>query len=176
MPDRTERAQAVDPRGHSPEQEAFLAIVRTAAQLTDQIEQVLRPEGIGTAQYNVLRILRGSEPGGLCRNQVRDRMLTRMPDMTRLLDRMEHAGLVARTRSTDDRRVVTTRITSAGLAVLDRLHDAVLDEHRRRLGHVGSGDLRMLSDLLEQVRRGAGEAAAGSPTTSEPTIRGTASG
>ncbi len=160
MADRPTRAQAGDPPAHGPEQEAFLAIVRTAAQLTDQMEQVLRPEGIGTAQYNVLRILRGSEPAGLCRNQVRDRMLTRMPDMTRLLDRMEHAGLVARTRGTDDRRVVTTRITSAGLDVLDRLHDNVLEEHRRRLAHVGSANLRMLSTLLEQVRRGASEGAA----------------
>ncbi len=168
MADRTNRSAAGDQRGQMPEQEAFLAIVRTAAQLTDQIEQVLRPEGVGTAQYNVLRILRGSEPDGLCRNQVRDRMLTRMPDMTRMLDRMEAAGLVARARSTDDRRVVTTRITSAGLAVLDRLHDAVLEEHRRRLGHLAGADLRVLCDLLAQVRRDS-DAAAVSPA--EPGVR-----
>lgn len=158
MADPTNRSAAGDQRGQMPEQEAFLAIVRTAAQLTDQIEQVLRPEGLGTAQYNVLRILRGSEPHGLCRNQVRDRMLTRMPDMTRMLDRMEAAGLVARARRTDDRRVVTTRITSAGLAVLDRLHDSVLEEHHRRLGHLACADLQQLRELLERVRRGNDDA------------------
>ncbi len=137
------------------EQEAFLGIVRTAAVLTDSFERLLRPEGITTAQYNVLRILRGSQPGGLCRNEVRDRMLTRMPDMTRLLDRMETAGLVMRTRSEDDRRLVTTRITRDGLELLDRLEDAVLDEHRSRFAHIGPDDMRALLALLERVRDGA---------------------
>ena len=96
----------------SAEQEAHLSIVRTASLLTDGLEQVLKPAGLTTAQYNVLRILRGAEPNGLCRNEVRDRMLTRMPDMTRLLDRMEATGLVSRrgTQKTVGRR---TRITAA---------------------------------------------------------------
>src|SRR5687767_12111009 len=79
------------------EQETWLSLVRTASQLNDAMEMLLRPHGLTMSQYNVLRILRGAREG-LCRNEVRDRMLTRMPDMTRLLDRMEEAGFVARCR------------------------------------------------------------------------------
>src|SRR5947207_15543738 len=98
----------------SSEHEAYLNVLRTASALEDGVEQLLRPHGLTCAQYNVLRILRGAGPEGLCRNEVRDRMLTRMSDMTRLLDRMEAAGLVERTRSASDRRLVATRITAAG--------------------------------------------------------------
>jgi DNA-binding MarR family transcriptional regulator len=136
----------------SAEHEAFLSVVRTAAVLSDELEQILKPEGITLAQYNVLRILRGAEPDGLCRNEVRDRMLTRMPDMTRLLDRMENAGLVARTRSETDRRLVTTRITKKALAVLDRVEDAVTEEHRRRFGHLSKAEIRTLIGFLDRVR------------------------
>ncbi len=134
------------------EQEAFLAVVRTAAALTDAIEQVLRPDGLTMAQYNVLRILRGAGPGGLCRNEVRDRMLTRMPDMTRLLDRMEDAGLVVRARSTEDRRLVTTRITPAGADVLERLAEPVAAEHRLRFEALTATETRALVALLDRVR------------------------
>lgn len=136
----------------SPEHEAFLSVLRTAAVLSDELEQILRPEGISLAQYNVLRILRGAEPHGLCRNEVRDRMLTRMPDMTRLLDRMENAGLVARARSQTDRRLVSTRITDRALRVLERVEDAVAEEHRRRFGHLSKSEMRALIGVLERVR------------------------
>jgi DNA-binding MarR family transcriptional regulator len=136
------------------EQEAYLNLVRTAADLTDGMEQVLKPAGISSQQYNVLRILRGAGTEGLCRNDVRDRMLTRMPDMTRLLDRMEAAGLVSRTREAADRRLVTTRITEAGRRVLEDLDDAVAAEHRRRLGHMEPAQLRRLIELLALARDG----------------------
>ena len=96
------------------QQEAYLSVVRTSTALTDAMEDLLKPQGISATQYNVLRILRGAEPEGLCRNALRDRMLTRMPDMTRLLDRMEEAGLVTRSREGEDRRMVLTRITEKG--------------------------------------------------------------
>lgn len=139
----------------SAEHEAFLSVLRTAAVLADELEQVLKPEGLSLAQYNVLRILRGAEPHGLCRNEVRDRMLTRMPDMTRLLDRMESAGLVARARSELDRRLVTTRITDRATQLLQRVEDAVMEEHRRRFGHLSKPEIRALIGLLERVRESA---------------------
>ena len=80
------------------EQEAQLNIIRTGSLLLDDVEQFLKPYGVTATQYNVLRILRGAHPAGLCRNELRDRMLTRMPDVTRLLDRMEEVGLVERER------------------------------------------------------------------------------
>lgn len=134
------------------EQEAHLNVVRTAAVLSDHFEQVLKPAGITGAQFNVLRILRGADPEGLCRNDLRDRMLTRMPDVTRLLDRMEEAGLVTRSRDAEDRRLVTTRITDEGRRLLSDLEEAVVGEHRRRLGHLSEAQLRQLVDLLGLAR------------------------
>ena len=134
------------------EQEAQLSVIRTGAMLMDEIEQFLRPYEITATQYNVLRILRGAEPNGLCRNELRDRMLTRMPDMTRLLDRMEEAGLVTRQRSTADRRLVTTQITKKGRQIVDDLDEAADDQHEKALGHMSEQQLRTLIKLLTIAR------------------------
>jgi DNA-binding MarR family transcriptional regulator len=134
-------------------QEAQLNIGRTEAVLHDAFEQMLKPYGVSATQYNVLRILRGAGAEGLCRNEVRERLLTRMPDVTRLLDRMEHAGLVTRVRSTEDRRLVTTRLTERGRELVDALDAPVAEEHRRRLGHLSDEQLRTLIELLTLTRQ-----------------------
>ena len=136
------------------EQEAYLNVLRTSAALLDGVERLLKPYGLTAAQYNVLRILRGAEPAGLCRNEVRDRMLTRMPDMTRLLDRMEEAGLVARIRSDHDRRLVATHITSAGRKLVDSVTRSINELHQQQLGHLTKKQLGTLIELLELVRQG----------------------
>jgi DNA-binding MarR family transcriptional regulator len=136
-------------------EEAGLNVIRTAAVMTDATDQLLKPHGISSTQYNVLRILRGAEPAGLCRNEVRDRMLTRMPDMTRLLDRMEEAGLVKRSREGEDRRMVLTRITKQGLKLLDELDGPMSRLNKRMLGQLNDAQLRSLSDLLTLVRQGS---------------------
>lgn len=133
-------------------EEAHLNIVRTAAVLTDEFERMIKPHGITATQYNVLRILRGSDKHGLCRNEVRDRLLTRMPDATRLLDRMERAGLISRERETDDRRLVTTRLTKKGRQIVDELDAAVARQHRSRLQHMSEKQLTALNELLTLVR------------------------
>jgi DNA-binding MarR family transcriptional regulator len=134
------------------EQEAFLSLVRTTTQLTDRLDPIFRKAGISGAQYNVLRILMGAEPDGLCRNEVRDRMVTRMPDMTRMLDRMEAAGMVSRERSEEDRRMVRTRITPQGLALVHSIEGDVAAQHTRSLGHLGPERLARLIELLQDVR------------------------
>jgi len=136
------------------EQEALLNVLRTAARLTDAIDGLLKERCLGLAQYNVLRILRGAGAEGLCRNDVRDRMLTRMPDMTRLLDRMEEAGLVTRARDAEDRRMVLTRITPAGRQLLSELDEPVEALNKCRLGSLSDAELRTLIDLLTRVRAG----------------------
>jgi len=133
-------------------QEAQLSVIRTGAMLLDEIERFLKPYEITATQYNVLRILRGAEPNGLCRNELRDRMLTRMPDMTRLLDRLEDAGLVARARQDEDRRMVRSRISSAGLQLLAELDNVTQDEEKRRFSHLNDQQLRTLIDLLALAR------------------------
>ena len=134
------------------EEEAYLNIVRTASQLTDAVELLLKPRGITLVQYNVLRILRGSEPDGLCRNELRERMLNRMPDVTRLLDRMEESGLVVRSREEEDRRQVRTRLTPRARRLVDDLDAVVTEEHQRLLGHVSDAELKTLVQLLTAVR------------------------
>jgi DNA-binding MarR family transcriptional regulator len=138
------------------QQEAYLSVVRTSTALTDGMEDLLKPRGISATQYNVLRILRGSGSDGLCRNALRDRMLTRMPDMTRLLDRMEEAGLVVRVREGEDRRMVMTRITQKGRQLLEDLDAPVMALHRKQMAGLTDVQLRSLSDLLTLVRDGGG--------------------
>jgi DNA-binding MarR family transcriptional regulator len=135
------------------EVEASLSIKRTAAELDYRGAELLKPWGITGTQYNALRILRGAGAGGLCRNEIRDRLIARVPDATRLLDRLEEMGLVTRVREGEDRRFVLTRITPAGLDLLEQLHDRVIALHHEQLGHLGAAKLRLLIDLLGEVRR-----------------------
>lgn len=136
----------------SVQQEALLSVERTAAMLGHAVAEALRPYGVTPTQYNVLRILRGAGEGGLCRNEVRDRMITPVPDVTRLLDRLDEAGLIGRTRGTEDRRQMRTEITAAGLELLARLEGPVEQIHRELLGHVDERALAQLVKLLAEVR------------------------
>jgi DNA-binding MarR family transcriptional regulator len=132
--------------------EAQLAIVRTGLCLTDDFEKALRPHGVTAAQFNVLRILRGADRPGLCRNEIRDRLVNRMPDVTRLLDRMEHAGLIDRERSSEDRRMVHTRITRDGLRLLDSVEADVAAAQDRPFVDMPEEDVARLIELLKNVR------------------------
>lgn len=134
------------------EAEVHLNIERTAAVLGHAFAERLKPFGITSTQYNVLRILRGAGAEGLCRNEVRDRLVAQVPDVTRLLDRLEDAGLIERERSTADRRLVSTRITDQGLALLRKLDQPVLDMHRELLGHLSEKQLKTLVELLALAR------------------------
>jgi DNA-binding MarR family transcriptional regulator len=136
------------------EQEALLSIERTAAVLMHAFADSLKAYEITPTQYNVLRILRGAGQEGLCRNDIRDRLVTPVPDVTRLLDRMEEGGLVERERAESDRRLVTTRITREGLAMLKRLDGPVAETHKRHLGHLSPTQLRTLIALLAAAREG----------------------
>jgi DNA-binding MarR family transcriptional regulator len=136
----------------SAEQEAFLNLQRTADVLMSRMAEVLKTQGVSPTQYNVLRILRGAGEEGLPCGAVAERMITRDPDITRLLDRLEKQGLITRARDTRDRRVVMARISDKGLKVADALDEPVGRELKRQLGHLGKQKLDQLIALLEQVR------------------------
>jgi len=138
----------------STEAEAHLNIERTAAVLGHAFAEQLKPFGVTSTQYNVLRILRGAGGDGLCRNEIRDRLVAQVPDVTRLLDRLEASGLIERKRSTTDRRLVSTQITPAGLALLDRLDQPVVGMHHKLLGHLTEDQLQSLIGLLALARDG----------------------
>ena len=134
------------------EEEAAVSLARTAALLQHAGEELLGRYGITQTQYNVLRILRGAGANGLCRAEVGERMINRVPDVTRLLDRMEDARLVERERGEEDRRYVTARITPEGLKILTRLDQPLHDFLEAKLSHMGQGKLRTLIDLLAEAR------------------------
>jgi DNA-binding MarR family transcriptional regulator len=136
------------------EQEAHLNLERTTAVLGHAFAEALKRFDITPTQYNVVRILRGAGTGGLCRNEVRDRMIAQVPDVTRLLDRLEGAGLIARERQTSDRRQVLTLITQKGIDLLEELDEPVLAMHKRALGHMSPEQLGQLSELLTIARGG----------------------
>ena len=136
------------------EEEVFLDLLRTTDLLGRRVAMVLKPDDISGNQYNVLRILRGS-PDGLTCGEIASRMITRDPDITRLLDRLEKRNLISRCRETKDRRMVMTRISPEGLKLLGRLDQPVEEAHRKQLGHLGRERLRALTELLHAARRSA---------------------
>ncbi len=148
-----EAAQGKKKRRHagSPEEAAFLELARTTDMLSRGPIQVLKAEGLSPTQYNVLRILRGAPEGLLC-GEIASRMITRDPDITRLLDRLEKRKLIARCREAKDRRTVMARITAEGLKLLARLDEPVQAAHRKQLGHLGREQLRALTELLRVTR------------------------
>jgi DNA-binding MarR family transcriptional regulator len=133
------------------EEVAFLDLLRTTDLLSRRLAQVLKTEDLSPTQYNVLRILRGS-PEGLPCGEISNHMITRDPDITRLLDRLEKRGLISRGREAKDRRMVLARITPEGLKILARLDEPVQKTHRKQLGHLGRERLRQLSELLHAAR------------------------
>lgn len=130
----------------------FVAIQKAADALGLEAQQLIKPHGLTGTQYNVLRILRGSEPNGLPCSGIGECMISHDPDMTRLLDRMEKHGLISRSRQSDDRRVVKARITPVGLALLKSLDQPVRELHRRQFSHMSVARLKSLARLLEEVR------------------------
>jgi DNA-binding MarR family transcriptional regulator len=137
------------------EEEASLNIVRTADVLMAKVMDVLKPYGLSATQYNVLRILRGAGAAGATCKDMASRMLTRDPDITRLMDRLEKRGLLTRDRAKEDRRFVTTRLTGAGLDMVNELDGPVEQVHRHQMRHMKADRLRCLVGLLEEVRAGA---------------------
>jgi DNA-binding MarR family transcriptional regulator len=148
---KTSESEKSRRRAGCPEEAAFLDLLRTTDTLSRGLVRVLKTEDLSSTQYNVLRILRGA-PEGLPCGEIACRMITRDPDVTRLLDRLEKRGLISRCREAKDRRTVMARITAEGLKLLGRLDDPVQAGHRRQLGHLGRERLRALTDLLQVAR------------------------
>ena len=135
------------------EEIVYLDLLRTTDILSRPFADLWKTEDVSPTQYNVLRILRGARDGLTC-SEIGARMITRDPDITRLLDRLEKRNLISRSRETKDRRVVLTRIEPEGLELLARLDEQVRDLHKQSLGHLGRDRLKTLTGLLEVIRTG----------------------
>src|ERR1700674_4717477 len=134
------------------EDEAVVALQRTADQLRWRLSEMLKEHGLSPTQYNALRILRGARDEGRACSEIAERMINRDPDITRLVDRLERRGLVARSREKRDRRVIIIRITPAGLDLLRGLDRPIEEFNRKLLGNLGERQLRTLIKLLEAAR------------------------
>ena len=136
----------------SRQQEAALNILRTADALKRGVELVLKPHGISSAQYNVLRILRGAGTRGLCCSGIAERTITAEPDITRLLTRMEKLGLLERRRDSDDRRVVTVTVTERGLRLLREVGQPLRELQAQQFGLLSEDEIETLIGGLEEIR------------------------
>lgn len=135
-----------------PADEAILSILRTAALLEHAENEALKSHGLTHTQYNVLRILRGAGKRGLCGMEIGERMVSHVPDVSRLLDRMEDAGVVVRTRDPDDRRHVTARITPAGRKVLDEATPDLEQTGRAWTARLSAADIASVIRVLAAIR------------------------
>jgi DNA-binding MarR family transcriptional regulator len=135
------------------EDRLFVAILKAADSLSQEAEQLVKTAGLTGAQYNVLRILRGAEPDGLLCRGIGERMISRDPDITRLLDRMENHSLITRERQKEDRRVIKTRITAEGLKLLKKLDRPVHELHKGQFRHMSQAQVRQLTEWLIEVER-----------------------
>lgn len=136
-------------RGEASAEHVFHSILRVAEMFTRALSDALRPFELTLSQYSVLQVLRDTASDGLCCRDVGERLVSRDPDITRLLDRLEVRGFISRHREGRDRRVVRAQITEKGAALLTAIDDVVGGLHARFLGHLGQPELTAFHELLE---------------------------
>ena len=139
-------------RFDSLQQEAYLGLWRTYDRLKALEEEMFSAFDLSAQQYNALRLLQAVHPGTLKTSVIGSKLISRAPDMTRLLDRLEVRKLIHRARPVENRRAVEVGITVEGLQLLEQLTPAVSECHQRQFGHVSDEDLRRLVELLQVVR------------------------
>ncbi|MCS6929716.1 MAG: MarR family transcriptional regulator [Saprospiraceae bacterium] len=136
-----------------PHQRAFLNILFTASWLDCYIHRCLRPFGITHPQYNILRILNGSYPKGLSVLDIKERMIDRSSNVSRLVDKLHKSGYVERSVSRKDRRMAAITITEAGRALLKSIHETGFADFKKMPGHhLTELEARELADLLDKFR------------------------
>lgn len=148
----TPRSSASSRHFDSPEQEAFLNLWRTYDRLRAAEDELFGRYDLTPQQYNSLRLLRGEHPDGLPTLEIANRLVSRAPDITRLLDKLEARKLITRERPENNRRCVLVRITAEGLTLLRELDKPVRNCHARQLGHMSRSDLERLTELLQSAR------------------------
>jgi len=134
------------------EQEVFLNLWRTYDRLRTLEDALFGAYDLTPQQYNVLRLLRAAQPEALQTLTLADQLVSRAPDITRILDKLEEHGFITRKRPHDNRRVVRVAITARGLALLTEIGEPLRACHKRQLGHMGEADLKHLARLLRGAR------------------------
>ncbi len=140
-------------RFDSLEQEAYLAIWRTFDRLRSLDEALFAEWGITAQQYNVLRLLKAAAPEPVPTLSLTSRLVSRAPDITRMLDRLDESGWIERSRSLTDRRTVLVTITESGIELLNKLAKPLRQCHSKKLGHLNDAELQQLCGLLRKARQ-----------------------
>jgi DNA-binding MarR family transcriptional regulator len=151
----------------SAEEEALLNLLRTSDMLQREVQHRTRAWGVTSTQYNVLRILRGAQPDGLTCAAIGSRMITAEPDITRLLNRLKGLKLIRQKRDRNDRRVVWTQISAAGLELLRAMDPEIDRGPKELLGHMSADQLSELTRLLELARKQSGQVSCDGTSTSK---------
>ena len=136
-----------------PEEEAYLNILKTCNELNSEFFRFFKSFGISPVQYNILRILRGAESEGLSGVEIESRLVTKEPDITRLIDRLEKMSFVRRVRSNSDRRVIYIKINEKGIRTLKEMDEPVLNLLKKLLGHLSSKELSEVTNLMVKARK-----------------------
>jgi DNA-binding MarR family transcriptional regulator len=140
-------------RFDSLEQEVFLNLWRTYDRLRALEDELFSRYDLTPQQYNVLRLLKAEQPRALPTLGLANRLVSRAPDITRMLDKLEQRGLIVRDRPADDRRTVRVNITETGVRLIAAMAEPLRECHERQLGHLSSSDLKHLASLLRTARR-----------------------
>lgn len=146
------KAAALKSRFDSIQQEAYLSLWRTYDRLKSIEDEIFAAFDLSAQQYNSLRLLEAVHPTTMPTSVLGNKLISRAPDMTRLLDRLEERALVHRERRSENRRKVEVGITAAGLQLLQQMESAVRECHKRQLGHLTEKELKQLVELLHSVR------------------------
>lgn len=149
---KSTKRKPADRRFDSPEQEAYLALWRTYDRLRALEDELFAGFDLTAQQYNVLRLLRAAHPDPIPTLSLVRQLVSRAPDITRMIDKLEARGLITRTRSLTDRRTVLIGITASGLTLLDAIADPLANCHERQLGHLSTAELKTLTTLLKCAR------------------------
>ena len=161
-------------------QEATIALLRTASVVNRTLARVVEPSGLSLAQYNALRIIRGAGTSGIPTLSIRERMIEEGTTITRLLDKLEEAGLIRRERSYPDRRQVLCFVSDTGRALLDTLDPKVDSADEAVVSTLSDAQLDRFIELLDVVRkanaeRGAARSSATREAGAPPVARSTRS-
>jgi MarR family transcriptional regulator, organic hydroperoxide resistance regulator len=135
----------------TPMRSAYLALIQVHEHLTTESNALFRDHGLTSAQFNVLRILILGPHEGVPCSRIAEELIHRVPDVTRLVDRMLKAGLVTRERSTEDRRVVLVRLTPEGREACEALYGPLNTLHKRQFAHLDRSSVKALDRLLRDV-------------------------
>lgn len=135
------------------QQKAYLSLWRTYDKLRAIEDGLFSQWEITAQQYNVLRLLDAASPAPLPTLAISNRLISRAPDITRILDKLESRGWIERVRSVDDRRTVLVSITQLGRDLLSEIELPLRESHLQQVGHLTAGELKQLCDLLKKVRQ-----------------------